>query len=403
MIIAVQGAAWSWAIVVVPAVAAFVTAATQVTTQSSWSAAVRVGSALWLLAHGGQVSVGDASISLMPLGLTALIAGTCALSARRSAHKRWQSWVAATAFYVLIVAIAALAIGSSLARVLPVTAVAAATGTLFGMTTGRDSETMRATLRAWWSKVPAQVKEQRGVAAGMRAAGIAVALWALVGACMVTMWAFAGRGSAVDILASLAPDTLGGLVLGVAQTGFAPTFIVWAMAWVSGAAFQVGAGSAFSPGHAVLDPLPAVPLVSALPTGGMTGAWATWVPATLIVVGAVAGISVWKTLRRGPATDDPPAGVSIRDLAVAVGTCIVTLAFATSIMQGLATGSIGPGILATTGAHGGAVIGGLSWRIGVGMAAALVCMHPWPRAQLAALWRASARATGLASLDPKKR
>jgi hypothetical protein len=98
----------------------------------------------------------------------------------------------------------------------------------------------------------------------------------------------------IEIYQELNTGVVGGIVLTVAQLGLLPNFVGWTLAWSSGAGFAVGTGSSISPLATTVGPLPAFPLLGALPTGELTyGMAALLLP---VVAGVLAG---WWFLREG--------------------------------------------------------------------------------------------------------
>src|SRR5690625_1463773 len=66
-----EAAVLSWLVVVVPAIATYVaTASSPELGSAHWEGAARVGTVAWLLAHGAAPSVAQATISVVPPGLT---------------------------------------------------------------------------------------------------------------------------------------------------------------------------------------------------------------------------------------------------------------------------------------------------------------------------------------------
>ena len=60
-------------------------------------------------------------------------------------------------------------------------------------------------------------------------------------------------------------------MLAVAELAYLPNLVVWALAWLTGAGFAVGAGTHFAPDDVVGGALPAVPMLGALPSADVVG------------------------------------------------------------------------------------------------------------------------------------
>src|SRR5699024_1220163 len=80
-----EAAVLSWLVVVVPAIATYVaTASSPELGSAHWVGAARVGTVAWLLAHGAAPSVAQATISVVPLGLTLVAFALLVGSVRRA-------------------------------------------------------------------------------------------------------------------------------------------------------------------------------------------------------------------------------------------------------------------------------------------------------------------------------
>lgn len=345
----VQAALLSFLVVVMPALAAYVaTSADPANVDVGWPHAAGVGAALWLLGHGAVVHAGGAVVSVVPLGITALALFAGYASARRSAHSTVSAWLAGVGGYVTVV-IGAMVLagesgplgagGGSVLRLLTGTVVIAAAGLGAGVVRVRR---FREVTRPVWSRLPAVARA--GVTAGVMALGIVVGLAAL----LTCAWVVSGRAAAGDVVAGLGVDTFGGLLLAVAQLAVAPNLVVWALAWLAGPGFVVGAGTHYSPAEVVSGPLPALPLLGALPTADGSGGLIRWAPVVVVLAGMVAG---WWLHRRLPVTR---AWDSLAASLWAGATAGALAAVATAV----AGGSVGPGRLAVVG--GPFVLVGLS-------------------------------------------
>lgn len=217
---------------------------------------------------------------------------------------------------------------------------------------------------AWWTSVlravqrgsaflgwgdaatlPARAAQTVLLAIALLAAAIGVAALALAVALVV------GYPEIIGLTQSLQLDPLGSVLLFLIQLALVPVAVAWALAWLTGAGFSVGAGSSVTPFETLLGPMPALPLFGAIPQGwDALGALA---PALLVLTGLGVGILASRRpeARRAPwsaALVIPVVAAAIAGLAIA-GLCA------------LASGSLGPGRLAEAGVH--------PWRTG-GLAAA---------------------------------
>lgn len=337
----IQAALMSVLVVAVPALAAYVaTSADPANADVVWPRAVAVGAALWLMGHGAMLQVGDAVVSIVPLGITALALFACYASARRSARASLSAWAAGIGGYAAIVAVTVLATGSvgpmgagaaSVVRLSAGVLVIAAVGLGTGMVRARS---LRELTRPWWSRLPPTVRTS--VVGGTLVTASLVGVAAVV----TGVWALAGRAATGDVIDGLGLDTLGGVLFALAQLALVPNLVLWAVAWLAGPGFAVGAGTVFSPDQVVSGPLPAVPMLGALPPPGSEGGVLRWVPVVVVLAGALAG---WWLHRRTEVTVpwQPFANVAATALAAGVLTgagCV------------LAGGSAGPGRLGVVGA-----------------------------------------------------
>ncbi|MDM7891814.1 cell division protein PerM [Curtobacterium caseinilyticum] len=155
---------------------------------------------------------------------------------------------------------------------------------------------------------------------------------------------------------------IGGIALTVGQLAFLPDLVGWAVAWLVGPGFAIGAGSSVSPIGTTLGPIPGIPVFGALPASGHTfGLLGVLVP---VVAGFVVAGLMRPALVRALGTDDSP----LRRAAAGVATGVVA-GVLTGVATALTSGSLGPGRLAEAGPDGFAV--GLLAALEVGLPAAV--------------------------------
>lgn len=347
----VQAALLSLLLVVAPALATYVTTSADPTNSDvGWQRSVAVAASLWLLGHGVPLVTSVATITLIPLGLSCLALFSCYASARRSGRATRSGYLAAVLTYVVCALVVALAVDRT-AQGIVMTALGAlvvgGAGLGAGLLARPGAPTLREVTRPAWSRLPAVVRV--GLAGGLHAAATLV----LLAAVLVLVWVLGGRTTITDILHGLGLDTVGGAVLGLAETALVPNLVVWAATWLAGPGFAVGAGSVFSPGEVVAGPLPALPLLGALPQPGTAGGVLRWAPVLVVLVGALAG---WWTHRRRTAGPWWHAGVVALVVAGTAGVLVALLVV-------LSSGAVGPGRMVDVGANGllvgGAVAAGV--------------------------------------------
>lgn len=330
-----QAALLPLSVVVLPAVAAYVvTSADPSNDDIGWTHAVAIGARFWLLAHGVPMSA--AGVSLIPLGLTCIVLWTCMVSARRSGYASRSALGAGVACYVGVVLVVALACRvSGLGLLLAVfgSGVLSTLGLSAGLLRRPEARRLSDLARPVLSRVPAPVRA--GVAAGCMLPAVLLLLAGLLAA----VWTLAGRATIVDIVRGLGVDAVGGTVLAFGELAFVPNFVLWAFAWIVGPGFAIGTGTSFTVAGVQSAPLPAVPLLGALPQPSATGGVLVAVPVLAVIVAAAVA---WRLRRRFESHGPGDPWWAAVAFAVTSGL-VVALATAAS------AGGIGPGRMAMLG------------------------------------------------------
>ncbi|WP_123306696.1 DUF6350 family protein [Cellulomonas sp. PhB143] len=368
---ALQALVLTYALVVLPAVVAVLGSADA--TDDGWGSAVSVAGGLWVLGHGAPWQVSGATITLVPLGLTALFLVAGYASARRAAHASLAAWGAGAATYAGAVAGVGAAAGAvSGTGVL----LAAVGGGLLGAVAVGGGLLARPGAPTLDDLPRARRLVPPAVRLGARTAVVGLALALALAAVTVAFWAVVGRSTSADVVEALSPGTLGGLVLGVGQLLVVPDLVLWGLAWLAGPGFSVGAGSTFAPGARELGPLPSVPLLGGLP-GAPSGTHADlWAPALVVLCGIVAGWYAWRGVRR-----DAYREGSWRDALVLLATTVVVVLAVAWVLLTLASGAVGPGAMQVTGARAPVAAPVVAAEIGAGVL--VVLGAGWLRALVA--------------------
>jgi Family of unknown function (DUF6350) len=141
----------------------------------------------------------------------------------------------------------------------------------------------------------------------------------------------------ITLYERLHADVLGGAVLTLGELAFLPNLVVWAAAWLIGPGFALGTGSAVSPLATTLGPVPAIPLLGAIPAGETSFGFAGL--AVPVVAGFLAGAVTGRGVR-----DESVATRALTGLMIGVvgGALLGGLA-------ALSGGAAGPGRLADVG------------------------------------------------------
>jgi uncharacterized protein DUF6350 len=323
---------------------------------------LRVAGQLWLLANGGGLDLGSGPLVLAPLLLTLAVAVGLARAGRgaaRVAEPDGAGAVAAvvataTAVHALLAALLALAVDGPGARTdLLRCAAGAAVLALVAAGWGVLRESGRAD--AALDRLPGPVRPLLpAVLAGLLAAGglccavVAVALATDV----------AGYAAIEESLGGSGAGVLGLLALGALLL---PNAAAAALGLAAGPGFSLGAATVVSVHGVSLGPVPALPLLAALPDTQAVPLLAFASQA----VPALAGLVTGAVLGRRMGEDDG-GSVSAGLWGVLAG---VLLGVAAGLSVAAAGGSLGDGALADVGAP--PVATGLAVALQAGIAAAV--------------------------------
>ncbi|WP_297081686.1 DUF6350 family protein [uncultured Demequina sp.] len=325
-----QGALLGYLLVLAPSMA--VAAASPTTSLSAgvdWSGAAMAAGRLWLFGLGGPAELGGTVVSLVPLGLTLVYGAILAAIARRFAARTWGSWSLAVATYAALVSVAASAIlgpeaSDAIVRVTVVAALLAAVFVAAGVWRAHGLEL------GWLARIPEVVR------VGLRRAAAVTAFSLCAAALAQTAWAVVNRDRIGTTATALDLDGIGAVVLAIGELAYAPTMVVWQLAWLTGQGFSVGLGSAYAPDAMTASAIPGLPILGALPSAA--GGLLVWAPAVLVVVATLARAVV----RR--------ASLGWRRDAAADVLAVTIVAAAAGALTLAAAGAAGPGRLETVGA-----------------------------------------------------
>ncbi len=336
--------------------------------------ALRVGADGWLLGHGSQLTVAGSPVGIVPLGL-ALVFALVAFRFGRWAGSTSQPVVddrtlalgvaTSSAVYVMVTVVTALlaadpgvaglGMGRAIGGALLVSLVAGGLGQASG--TGR--------LAAWLDRCPDSL---RGALDGaLRAAGLLL----LGAAVLVAGMLVAGLGDAATVMSRLHLSVGDGLMYLLVNAAVTPNAVLLGAAWLLGPGFAVGTGTIVSPSAVVLGPLPAFPLLAALPAGGTPPGWLV-VALAVPVLAAAVGAALAQRRRPTTAWD---AGL-LRGFGSGVGAAVVV-----SVLVALAGGPMGTGRMAQIGAPTGDVVLSAVAAMGVGGILGGAVMTWWQRRQ----------------------
>lgn len=278
----------------------------------------RLAGQAWLLIHGvpltlAQVNIGTAGqpgtglLSLIPLGLTLipfLLAWRAGRRLARASYtdQLWQAFLGACVVYAafgtatgFVCRTPEVVINLWFAMTIPL--ISFALGLVVGARreAGSWSRLIGVDAVAWIAKT-SQHSRWAGsyVGSGLKAGFVATMAAVCLAAVLLAVDIVWHWTDIIAVYEGLQAGALGGAVLTIAQLGFLPNLVVFALAWSSGAGFSLGVGSHAGPLGTAVGPLPAVPVFGGLPSGQLdAGPMALALP---VVAGIMAG---WWFLREG--------------------------------------------------------------------------------------------------------
>jgi hypothetical protein len=333
----------------------------------SMGAALHVGAGGWLLGHGHVLDVGGTSVTLVPLGLSALLVlgltGCTAWAARTSAVRGAGGVLAvlgsAAVAYGAVVALVTLASGTAAVTVEPGRGVPVTAGVvLLGGTAGA--------LRGSGLSLPTLLHLPRLVVALARGA-LAGALTLTGCTCLVLAVSLVVHVEVLQqTVRALQPGLPGGLVLVLVCAALLPNVVGMTGAVLLGPGAALGAGTSITLTEVSVGPLPALPWLAAVPGTGTQPVPLAALAVLPVLAGVVAGVAVVRSL--------PAAGV-----LAAAGRGLVAGALAGLLVgAGVAAsgGAVGPGRMSEVGAPalaslavaaavlaGGGLLGGVATRL----------------------------------------
>jgi Family of unknown function (DUF6350) len=324
-----------------------------------WRAAVDT----WLLGHGVDIVVNlDSSlaaalgvpaaevtfpVTIAALGFALLTVLLAVRTGRRIAETRYRalgSIVALGTFGALSFAVTLSALNPtarpSLLQGTLLPTVVFGLGLAIGQLRARSGDVAPTHSRDWFSAWPprARILVRHSLVAGASSVSGLFAVAAIVLAISLG----AHFAQIVSLYEQLHGGPLGGLVLTLGQLALLPNLIIWTAAWLVGPGFAIGTGSTISPLATNVGPLPALPILGALPSGelplGLLGILAPVVIAFLVA--AVVGPTLLRRLE-GEVT---VASVLIAGLGSGVVAGVIL-----GLLSWWSAGAAGPGRLVDVG------------------------------------------------------
>lgn len=313
--------------------------------------ALRVGALGWLMSHGSGVTVQGIAITALPLGLSLICAWAVwrfglSLGESVAGHgpdattladgdRDWTVPMATTVFavgYLCVATATTILAGTpettpSLLRVWAwvgaLTLIIAAPAIAIG--SGRAA--------LWMSMTPISVRAAGRTAGAILIGFLALSVLIFLGALILDF------GAAANVFSRLHTDTGDAIMISILILTLVPNAVIFAGSYLLGPGFTVGVGTLVSPSLVAVGPVPAFPLLAALPDNGPVPAWTPYLVAVPGLVALVA--TVWSHGRMPTRAWDQGA---LRGL---VGGVIAAVCFAALAV--IAGGAVGPGRMSDVG------------------------------------------------------
>jgi len=330
-----------------------------------WMVAYRTAADFWLAAHGVNIIVPAGEIvgittpefviSMVPLGLTAVIAYVAYRLGRRIAASTvmWPGWIASIGAYFGFSLLIATTAHSPVAYPLEsqgafqppiVFGLVLIFSSLFAQPIDLGVANLpeaqeRISVRDWIQDRVASLNwALTALWRPALTAGTAVVVGLLAaGALGLSVLLAFSWTDVIRLYEGLQLTLLGGIMVTLGQIAILPNLVVYSADWLTGAGFALGQGSLVSPIGTQQGPLPAIPVLAALPPGQLSfGMIAIAVPVILAFVTTVA-VRKYSEMIRFEFASATSAAVS---LGLSIG---LVAAVEMALLNVVASGAIGPG------------------------------------------------------------
>lgn len=307
--------------------------------------ALRIGAVSWAALFATPFDLGPVHVTLMPWGVTLVVIAVF-----------WSvgSW--------MVRACAARVVPSGIALVIAALLTGMGSG-IVGQYAELGDITFRSTQVGAFGFAMATIgmgiallTGMRGqfppVVRGMLRGGVAATFaLAAVGAILILVSFLRHITVAQELLDVLQPTPGSGALITGLQIAYLPVFLVWAISYLTGAGFLLGAQTVISPFIAIPAPidLPPLPLLAAVPTAASPAAWAF--PVIIVLVGALSAQAAMRRLT-GPKWFGLLAAVGMAAVAAGIVTMVSVMSQGALGIDRLAT--LGPAPQAV-----GMIVGGL--------------------------------------------
>ena len=225
----------------------------------------------------------------------------------------------------------------------------------------------RGRIAGWTAAWNPRMRASLGAALTAGAASVMIVM--VVSAVAATIVLATGYAQVIRLYETLHTEVLGGVVMTTGQLAFVPNIVVWVASWFVGPGFALGVGSQVSPLGTAVGPLPAIPLLGALPPGELAFGYVGL--AVPVVAGFLAATAVRPALVRAIGDGSRLAWSAL--VAVAGG---VAGGLLLGVLAAASAGGLGPGRFSQVGpdplAVGLAAALEIAIGLGLGFAAAAV-------------------------------
>ncbi|WP_182354143.1 DUF6350 family protein [Flaviflexus huanghaiensis] len=273
---AVQPILAGWAIVVILGIFSYTLMAdSPALGATTWQDVAAVTTGWWLTAFGGSLHFDGVAITLPPLMITLLTFFAALAFIRRRAVKDWiDVSIIAISSGVAVAALGLLAPAGSNswtaglgAAVLSLVAILASKNRTDWFATGIFTS---APGRAIYDGF---VLARRAVLTGIGLGALGLVTSLVVG------WSEILRINDYYIV-----EWHSGVLMWLFQIAYLPTVVLWSLAYLIGAGFAVGTGTIFSAFGVTAAPLPAIPILGALPQPGSGAAWVVVIVVAILIL-----------------------------------------------------------------------------------------------------------------------
>jgi len=333
-----------------------------------WAVFWRAAADIWLIGHGvdvtmvldpataasfGFVGAGDPfTIGIAALGFAMLTVLLGVRAGRRVAETRYRvmgELVSLGTFAIASLAVSYSALDPAARPSLPQGALLPTLVFAVGMAIGvrrtrNELDDSGSSIRDW---VNDWTPDARAIVGTALRGGAAAAAGVMAIAAVVTAGAIAvSYARIIQLYESLHTEVLGGVAVTLGQLAFLPNLVIFTASWLVGPGFALGTGSSVSPLATQLGPIPAIPVLGALPQGQLAlGFVGLLVP---VVVGFLVGAIL------GPSARRQLDGKQLALVAIGVG---IIGGLILGLLAWVSGGAAGPGRLANVGPNALAVGG----------------------------------------------